>query len=183
MCRIAWYLTSWRYPGWGGRAGFNIFTKHWLASSKAKCVNILSQILSQANSSRLLLVLGPRSQFHCQQNSISLRTLSALWTPTSPLHSVLPRAEASCLVPFMGMVAATTAFFATKLWTSTKDQSCSTLPLREAGKLGVPKVRRLEKKLYSHPKLSPPGGARAGLLVHFSGAGTLHLPVLASYLG
>lgn len=45
--------------GWGGRAGFNVFTKHWLDSSKAKCVKILSQILSQANSSYLQLVLGP----------------------------------------------------------------------------------------------------------------------------
>ena len=65
MCRVARYLTSGRCTGWGGRLGFNIFTKHWLASSKAKCVSILRQILSLAEYSHLLLVLGPRSQFHC----------------------------------------------------------------------------------------------------------------------
>lgn len=104
-------------------------------------------------------------------------------TAASPLHSVLPHAEASCSVPFMGVMAATRALSAPKPWTSTKDQSFTTLSLREAGKLGVSKVHRLGQKLHSHPKLSPPGRAGAGLLVHCSGDGTLHLPVLASYLG
>lgn len=73
---VVWYLTSWRC------------TEYRLASSKAKCVSVLSQSLSLASSSHLSFSLGPWKKHPCQLRSVSLRTLrSEHLHPLFPLFS------------------------------------------------------------------------------------------------
>lgn len=79
------------------------------------------------------------------------------------------------------MVGATTAFSVPKLWTSTKGQSCSTLPVLNWETGGV-QGSQAGKAAVLTPKAEPTGGAEAELLVHCCGARSLHLSVLTSNL-
>lgn len=65
---------------------------------------------------------------------------TTLWTPASPVPSVLPWAVASFWVLFMGMVTATAAIPIPKPQSPTRDQSCSVLLPCEAVEQGVSQV-------------------------------------------
>lgn len=175
MCRIVGCLISQRHMGWGEREGSNIY-QALVIPKQSKSVNVLSQILSQADSSHPSTCVWPMEPVSVLARLCIPKDAPLLWTPASPALSVLSHAEASRLVFLWGWWQQQQHF----LPPSFEHPELQTLPVCETGRLEVCKLHRLGKQLYSHPKLSPLVGQK--LNYWFIGARSLHLSVLTSNL-
>lgn len=107
--------------------------------------------------------------------------LPPLWTPASPLHSVLPHTEASHLVPFIGMVAATTAFSAPSFEHPPRTRAVVACYCARSRSQGCPTFTNWEKSCahtqsWAHLSFFLQGG----LPVQHDGARILRLPFVTT---